>query len=238
MFRKVLAILFLCCVALVVQAQPDTDEQLAKQFFDNREFDKSAILYEKLFDKAPLQEYFEGYLESVLAQNDFKTAEKFIKKQIKRNPGNHTLAVHLGYVYKLSGADDKSKKQIELINNLLLKKVVDSKKSLSKTELFFKSNGGNETINVGVNLKDYSVNLLPSWCTVEKYDNYFIIFGSITLGFFIIYNIVFYKKISYRPVLTEISLSTFISFFANISSIIRIKNLVFIFCFVFVSFIK
>jgi len=111
MIRKVLAIFFLCCVALVVQAQPDTDEQLAKQFFDNREFDKSAILYEKLFDKAPLQEYFEGYLESVLAQNDFKTAEKFIKKQIKRNPGNHTLAVHLGYVYKLSGADDKSKKQ-------------------------------------------------------------------------------------------------------------------------------
>jgi len=111
MIRKVFAILFLCSVALVVQAQPDTDEQLAKQFFDNREFDKSAILYEKLFVKAPLQEYFEGYLESVLAQNDFKTAEKFIKKQIKRNPGNHTLAVHLGYVYKLSGADDKSKKQ-------------------------------------------------------------------------------------------------------------------------------
>jgi hypothetical protein len=72
--------------------------------------------------------------------------------------------------------DDKSKKQIEIINNLLLKKVVDSKKSLSKTELFFKSNGGNETINVGVNSKVYSVNLLPSWCTVEKYDNYFIIF--------------------------------------------------------------
>jgi hypothetical protein len=80
MVKKFVTLLLLCFSVLIVHAQNDTDEQLAKQFFDNREFDKAAILYEKLFNKAPLQEYFEGYLESILALNDLKTAEKFVKK--------------------------------------------------------------------------------------------------------------------------------------------------------------
>lgn len=117
---KKIVFLCLCCISvLIVNAQPDTDEQLAKQFFDNREFDKSAILYEKLFNKTPLQDYFDGYLESLLALNDYKTAEKFIKKQIKKMPGNMSLSVHLGYVYKLTGAEEKSKKQyLEAIDHL------------------------------------------------------------------------------------------------------------------------
>jgi hypothetical protein len=63
---------------------------------------------------------------------------------------------------------------------------------------------------------------------LNRLDNYFIIFGSITLGFFIIYNIVFYKKISYRPVLTEISLSTFISF-----GLIALYEYLFVYKFIF-----
>jgi len=111
MLNKFILTILLCIVALVTSAQQDTDGQLAKQFLDNREFDKSAILYEKLFNQEPRQEYFEGYLESVLGLSDFKTAEKFIKKQIKRSPGNLQLMVHLGHIFKLMGAEDKSKKQ-------------------------------------------------------------------------------------------------------------------------------
>jgi hypothetical protein len=119
MLNKFVITLSLCLGVILGYAQPDSEEQLAKQFFDNREFDKSAILYEKLFNKAALQEYFDGYLESVLGLNDYKTAEKFIKKQIKKSPGNFSLLVHLGQVYKLTGADDKAKKQYnEAIDNL------------------------------------------------------------------------------------------------------------------------
>jgi tetratricopeptide (TPR) repeat protein len=51
--------------------------------------------------------------------NDFKSAEKFIKKQIKRNSGNQSLAAHLGHIYKLTGADEKAKKTFnEAIENL------------------------------------------------------------------------------------------------------------------------
>jgi tetratricopeptide (TPR) repeat protein len=119
MHKKIIVALFISLSALCTFAQSDTDEQLAKQFFDNREFDKSAILYEKLYNKTPLPEYFNGYLESVIGLSDYKTAEKFIKKQVKRSPNNPALNVHLGHVFKLSGADDKAKKQFnEAIENM------------------------------------------------------------------------------------------------------------------------
>ena len=47
--------------------------------------------------------------------------------------------------------------------------------NLSKTEILYRSTGGNEFINVNTNLKSYNIELLPSWCTVQKYDYYFII---------------------------------------------------------------
>lgn len=114
-----ICLFFFLLNSFVALAQPDTDELLAKQFFDNREFDKSAILFEKLYNKTNAQIYFDGYLESLLALNNFTEAEKFIKKQIKKSPNNLTLKVHLGYIYRLSGQDEKSKKEYnEAINKM------------------------------------------------------------------------------------------------------------------------
>ncbi|MFN5711026.1 MAG: tetratricopeptide repeat protein [Bacteroidota bacterium] len=116
---KRICLFFFLLNSFVAHAQPDTDELLAKQFFDNREFDKSAILFEKLYNKTNAQIYFDGYLESLLALNNFTEAEKFIKKQIKKSPNNLTLKVHLGYIYRLSGQDEKSKKEYnEAINKM------------------------------------------------------------------------------------------------------------------------
>lgn len=116
---KRICLFFFLLYSFVALAQPDTDELLAKQFFDNREFDKSAILFEKLYNKTNAQIYFDGYLESLLALNNFTEAEKFIKKQIKKSPSNLTLKVHLGYIYRLSGQDEKSKKEYnEAINKM------------------------------------------------------------------------------------------------------------------------
>ena len=116
---KRICLFFFLLNSFVALAQPDTDELLARQFFDNREFDKSAILFEKLYNKTNAQIYFDGYLESLLALNNFTEAEKFIKKQIKKSPNNLTLKVHLGYIYRLSGQDEKSKKEYnEAINKM------------------------------------------------------------------------------------------------------------------------
>ena len=63
---------------------------------------------------------------------------------------------------------------------------------------------------------------------LNRLNNYFIIFGSLTLGFIVIYNLGFYKKISYRHAFTEIFFSTLISF-----SLIALYEYLFVYKFVF-----
>jgi hypothetical protein len=49
------------------------------------------------------------------------------------------------------------------------------KLSLSKTEISFKSSGGSDYIDINLNSNLYTVEMLPSWCSVQKYNNYFVV---------------------------------------------------------------
>lgn len=66
------------------------------------------------------------------------------------------------------------KSQLEIINTLLSKPKTTTL-SLSKTDISFDSPGGSISISVDTNLSSYTINLLPTWCTVQKYDKYFVI---------------------------------------------------------------
>jgi tetratricopeptide (TPR) repeat protein len=89
-------LLALCCAAF---SQPTTDEQLATQFFQNKEYEKASDYYEKLYSRKSSQQYFIPYLNCLLALKDYKKAEKLVKKQIKQNPLNPEYNVDLGVVY-------------------------------------------------------------------------------------------------------------------------------------------
>jgi tetratricopeptide (TPR) repeat protein len=90
-------------------AQTSTDEQLANQFYQNKEFDKALTYYETLFNKKSPQAYYTPYLNCLLETKDFKKAEKVVKKQIKQNSDNLNFMVDLGTVYDRSGELDKAK---------------------------------------------------------------------------------------------------------------------------------
>lgn len=88
-------------------AQPaSTNDQLALQYYNNKEYDKAIVYYEKLYDKNPYS-YYEYYLTCLLKTDDKKKAEKVIKKQIKLLPQTVSLYVDLGELYK---ADNDLKK--------------------------------------------------------------------------------------------------------------------------------
>lgn len=88
-------------------AQPtSTNDQLALQYYNNKEYDKAIVYYEKLYDKNPYS-YYEYYLTCLLKTDDKKKAEKVIKKQIKLLPQIVALYVDLGELYK---ADNDLKK--------------------------------------------------------------------------------------------------------------------------------
>ncbi|WP_333696709.1 BACON domain-containing protein [Flavobacterium sp.] len=70
--------------------------------------------------------------------------------------------------------DAFAKSQIEKCKNF-----IDSRNntsfSVSKNKLSFTSSGGRENVTVITNSNSYTINLLPFWCTVQKYNDYFVI---------------------------------------------------------------
>jgi tetratricopeptide (TPR) repeat protein len=87
-----------------------SEEQLAAQYFQNKEYEKAAYHYEKLFDKNPIDRYYQNLLTCWIETENFSKAEKLIKKQQKRNPYAQTYTVDLGYVYKREGKKEEAKK--------------------------------------------------------------------------------------------------------------------------------
>ena len=97
-----------------ITAQTSTDEQLALQFYQNKEFDKALDYYEKLYNKKSPQQFYTPYLNCLLEIKDFKKAEKIVKKQIRQNPDNTEIMVDLGTVYARGEEQDKAKSAWEL----------------------------------------------------------------------------------------------------------------------------
>lgn len=109
--KHLLYILFvLLGLLLPVHAQKGNDEQLALYYYERKEYDKAAVYYEKLFDKAP-DTYYNSYYKCLTELKDYSRAEKITKKQLKRSDGQVFLYVRLGNLYKLQGNEEKEKEQ-------------------------------------------------------------------------------------------------------------------------------
>jgi len=77
---------------------------LASYYLDSGDYEKARLYYEKLYEKKPTSEYYEGLLLSYKELGEFKEAEKLVKKQGKRSNSN-TLFIDLGEVYEAQGED-------------------------------------------------------------------------------------------------------------------------------------
>lgn len=95
-----------------VSAQKTTDDKLAMQYYEQKQFDKAIVYFEKLYDKLP-DAYFIYYFRCLIETKDYKTAEKITKRHIKHSDSNAHLYVKLGLVYKLMGNPDKEKDQYD-----------------------------------------------------------------------------------------------------------------------------
>jgi tetratricopeptide (TPR) repeat protein len=93
--------------------QPDTEEQLAGQYYSSGEWAKAADLYGQLFEKSPAVFYYTQLMNCYLNLNDGKSAEKLVQKQIRRNPRQIIYLVDLAHVYQKTGEEDKSIKQYD-----------------------------------------------------------------------------------------------------------------------------
>lgn len=102
-----------CLLPISAFAQPSTDEQLALQYLQNKEYDKAVVYYEKFFNKKDGITYYNPYLLCLTKLQQFDKAEKVIKKTIKQYPQNLTYVVDLGTLYKDSDKKEKGNSEYE-----------------------------------------------------------------------------------------------------------------------------
>ena len=83
------------------------DDQLAAEFFRNRDWENAKILYLKLYEKHRAQYYYNNYFECLIQLKQLDEAERSAKREL-RNQRNVQNKVDYGYVLKLKGEDKKS----------------------------------------------------------------------------------------------------------------------------------
>ncbi len=108
-----LFVLFSLGSTIYAQNRMETTEQLAAQFFANEEYDKAVIYYEDLYNKTHETEFYQRLLQCYLVLEQFKDAEKLVKKQQKKQPYQLAYMVDLATVYNVQGDESKAQKTYE-----------------------------------------------------------------------------------------------------------------------------
>ena len=122
-------LLILSCGGTVV-AQQSQDEQLAMQYYKDKEYDKAVELFEKIHAKKPDSYIYYYYYHALLELERYDDAEKMLKKQVKAYPNVPRYKVDQGYVYERAGDNAKAEKVYqECLKNLQAKETAVSELS-------------------------------------------------------------------------------------------------------------
>lgn len=109
--HKVLLIIFL----FLAHSAFTQNDQLAKNYFKQGEFEKALSIYEQLSSQSPNRpDYLLGVIQSYQQLENFDKAESLLKAKIKNTRNLEQLYVDLGYNYSLQGKTEEAKKNYEL----------------------------------------------------------------------------------------------------------------------------
>jgi tetratricopeptide (TPR) repeat protein len=109
---RVLLLLFGLAFLPVVAAGQDA--RLAQQYYQDGEFEKAAVLYERLYQEQNQNEYFfDRYLECLLAVEKYGEVEEVLKKELKNNPKNIRLYVSFGNLYERQFKEVEAQEQYQ-----------------------------------------------------------------------------------------------------------------------------
>ncbi len=108
-FRFLCFVILLSFLPVFVQGQ---DARLALQYFQDGEFEKAAVLFERLYFQQNKNEYyFDRFLDCLLAIEKYKEAENAIKRELKDNPQNTRLYVAYGNLYERQFKEELAEEQ-------------------------------------------------------------------------------------------------------------------------------
>lgn len=94
-------------------AQPGTDEQLAAQYFQQGDFAKAVLYYERLYRQQPTEYYYEQLLKSHIGVPDLEAARKLVRDRMRRGADDPRLMIDMGRVLELADEGDKAQKEYD-----------------------------------------------------------------------------------------------------------------------------
>ncbi len=98
------------------------DAKLAESYFQNADYEKAAVLYEKLNNEFPDNEvFFTNLIESLYALEQYDKVQEILEKRLKKRPKELSLYVNYGNLLEKkgnqAGADAQYQKAVQLLND-------------------------------------------------------------------------------------------------------------------------
>ena len=112
------------------ESKQQQEANLANHYYKAGEYEKSAVLYKKLAERKNFNEYyFNQYIESLLALEDFDTAESSLQQAINLHPRNIELYVTYGNLRERQGRTDEADEKFRLA---ISKLGIENRNSISR----------------------------------------------------------------------------------------------------------
>jgi len=99
------------CLSTFGQLNIQSGSQLAFKYFRDKEYKPASTLFYDLYDFTKSKTYYNYYVDCLIALEEFKDAESFVKKQVRKNPNDNSFIISLGYVYKKWNQEEEAFKQ-------------------------------------------------------------------------------------------------------------------------------
>ncbi len=118
------------------------DAKLAQQYYQDGEFEKAAVLFEKLYRANESNSYyFNRQVDCLISLEEYDACEKAIKKEIKKKPKDVELLVTYGNLFERQYKEEEAKEQFEKAikklpaDRFMIKKLANAFVGLTKYDL-------------------------------------------------------------------------------------------------------
>lgn len=99
------------------QTQTAIDRELAQTYFNRGEYDKALVYYRDFYSKNPNLGNALTLFKCLVAVEEYKEAEKLIKREMRKHPESLSLGIDLGKMYKDIGDEKQAKKTWDAVVN-------------------------------------------------------------------------------------------------------------------------
>jgi len=110
------------------------NEQLAYEFYNKKDYEKAANLFEQLFKDTKKIQYFNNFIDCLILTNNFDVAQQKLKSFLKDNPTAWKSHIDLAYIYIQNGENEKADRYIAKV----VKDVPENKNSIVEVANLFR----------------------------------------------------------------------------------------------------